>query len=442
MKAAPPPQVYALEDAMEAAVSLASCCDPKFWGALGYAIDPARLRSKEAQQILTLVRGIVLGTGSAPSHVSIVSQHMANVVHAGKLELVMANQCRDYLVDALEHEVPRDELIGAVAPLIKRAHYKEVVQKATEGFAKNLPPETTAAEFEKVARIGIQATSDSGRLEDMIMDDAVLIRRDDEPLSRTGVEELDHIIGGGLERMALGLLVGGSGAGKSMALSHICATNLLDIKDVVLITLELGKVATTRRLIRNLVDMTQAELSISPALARERYRLLTEKRGLGKFRVAYMEPMATSPKDIRERINDFCREDLSFNPTVFVVDFLDKVRVNIKNKAYEDMLLVTDQLRGIAVEREGWTWTASQSTRQATGKGWLDLEAVADSMNKVRSADLVIGIGRTEEDEGNNQVRFSIPKRREGEGAHARVGPIGWDPEHGRIATVTRDFPW
>jgi archaellum biogenesis ATPase FlaH len=441
LKEAPPPPVYLLEPAIEQAIALAASTEPKFWASLGYAIDPRRMRNKEAQRILDTVRILVTMTGGGPTSSIVVVQQLNNLSASGSIESAEVRRCRDYLIDAEAVAINTQELIGVVAPIIKRSHYKEVVQKANDSFAKNVPPEQAASEFERVSKIGVVREEDSGRLSSMINDDAVLIKKKDEPTCPIGVTELDQPLGGGLERPALGLLVGGTGSGKSLMLAHVTVEALLAKRDAVYVTLELGKIATTRRIIRNLVGMTQPEITIDPALARSRYSML-QAGGLGQLRVVYMDPLVTSPKDIRTKIIEFCREDPTFNPTVIAVDFMDKVRVNIKTKAYDDQLLVADSLRSIAVERDGWLWTASQGTRQATGKSWLGLDAVADSMNKVRSADLVIGIGRTEDDEIEGMIRFSIPKRREGEGAHTHVGPIPWDPEHGRIAVITRPTPW
>jgi KaiC/GvpD/RAD55 family RecA-like ATPase len=398
------------------------------------------MRTPEAQQVMASVRSISKATGGGPTNTAVVMQQMFTVSHSGKLSGEMLQRCRSFLVDAEEHSIPSDELIAVVVPVIKRVHYMEVVKKATDGFAKNIPPEIAAADFDVVARLGNAMLADTGLLDLMVADDAFLIKKDDEVTCKLGIDELDNNIGG-LEKQALGLLVGGSGAGKSMALAHIAVESLYAGHDVAFITLELGRTQTGRRIFRNIVDMTQREINVAPVEARSRYAA-AKAAGLGQLQVAYMEPIETNPRMIRQQLIELVRDNPTFNPKVICVDFVDKVRVNKSAKAYDDMLQVTDALRSIAVNLDGWMWTASQSTRQATGKAWLDLEAVADSMNKVRSADLVIGIGRTEEDEANGMVRFTVPKRREGEGAHQRVGPLPWDPAKGRICTISRVNPW
>jgi len=437
-------EIYPFEPTIELAIALACSCDPRFWSIVGHALDPERLKSADCKLIVQAVRAFAIVTGGGPSRPDIVVQRLLNMKDDGKLTEDAVRAAKDYLMEAdLSGAIVAEELAAVVVPIVKRVHYKEAVAATTAAFGKDGNPEDAARLLEKVSQIGLRSTTSLGSSLDQVVNRPGFVKppNDTKAMSSTGIQELDDAIGGGMERRALGLLVGGSGAGKSMALSTIVGQSLLDGRDTVLISLELGEDAQTRRLIRNLVDMTSMEMHLADSLWRDRLQLL-KAHGLGRLMVAYMEPIVTSPRDIRALINNYCRTNPGFTPSVFVIDFLDKIRCNQKASLYEDMLAVTDGLRSIAVEADGWTWTASQSDRKSTTRPWLDIDAVADSMNKIRSADVVIGIGRTDDDKTNNMVRFSIPKRREGEGAHTRIGPIPWDPEHGRICVVTRNYPW
>ena len=65
-------------------------------------------------------------------------------------------------------------------------------------------------------------------------------------------------------------------------------------------------------------------------------------------------------------------------------------------------------------------------------------------MNKVREANMVLGVARDENDEANDQFRLCVPKLREG-AAHQRLGPLDWSPEYGRMYVLSpgaRAFPW
>ncbi len=441
-KAAPPP-MYALEEDVEKQVVLASCSEPRFHLAIGRAIDPERLRDPAARMLVAAAHAIASKTGRSPTWSTLPVQHLATLMSQGKVTLDQMIAAKDYLLDAMElPPVHVDDLIAAVLPVIERVLHKEAIVEALDGYKNHAPASQTAAVFDALARLGKATSPIIAPIQSLVASPDFFTDVDKDML-RFGIPELDDAIGGGLEKEALGLIVGGSGAGKSMALAHVAVESMLGGHHVLYVTLELSVVRVTQRLVRNLTDMTKREARIDPLLARTRFGAICSMPGVGKIHVVYAEPLVSSPRDIRGFVDQAMREDPEFDPKVFVTDFMDKMRCNPKASLYEDMLAVADGLRSVAVDADGWAWTASQSDRKSTNRPWLDLDAVADSMNKIRSADLVIAIGRTDEDKATDQIRFSVPKRREGEGAHTRVGPIAWDPEHGRIAVVSdRSYPW
>lgn len=441
-KAAPPPP-YQLEDDLEMAIVVASCREPRFHNVVGRYLDPERLRTPAAKMLVASAHAIATKTGQAPSWEAICLQHLQNLSAAGKVTFDQIEACRDYLIDACSlPTVPVDELIASVVPVIQRVLHKEAVVEALDDYKNRHDPANTAAAFDAVAKIGKGGAQTLQEI-DFLVQTPTFFTDVDLDMLRFGIPELDDAIDGGMEREALGIIVGASSAGKSMALSHVAVEAMLDGEDVFYVTLELSRARVTQRIVRNLIDMTKREARVDPSMAMQRYNAIRALPGVGKFVVAEAPPLATSPRDIVRLIDQAKRENPGFNPKAFFVDFMDKLRVDSRKALYEDQLAVADGLRGIAVDEKGWMWSASQADRKSTNRPWLDLDAVADSMNKVRSADVVIAIGRTEEDKAADLIRFSVPKRREGEGAHKRIGPIPWDPEHGRIAVIShRTFPW
>lgn len=443
MKKADAPPPYGLEPDIELAVTLAACQEPRFHVSVGRAIDPERLIHPSAKLLVAAAHAIATRTGQSPSWAVLAIQHLSTLMSAGKVTFDQVQDAKDYLIEAVAlPSVHVDELIASVVPVIQRVMHKEAVVTALDDFKNRADPADTAVAFEEVAKLGKSSGTDISEISVIVSDPEFFLDSNREVL-RFGIPELDEAIEGGMETEALGIVVGGSGAGKSMALAHASVEALLCGHDIMYVTLELSKKRATGRIVRNLIDMTKRESRVDPGLAMQRYQAVRAAPGVGRFVIAEAPPLVTSPRDINRLVDQAMRENPGFNPRGFFVDFMDKLRCNAKASLYEDMLAVADGLRSIAVERRGWMWTASQSDRKSTNRPWLDLDAIADSMNKVRSADIVIAIGRTEEDKAADQIRFSVPKRREGEGAHTRIGPIPWDPEHGRITVISnRVFPW
>lgn len=431
---------YQLEDDTERAVVRAVCSQPRFYSRLGSELEPERMSSSSAKLLVAGAHAITKKRGDSPEWPGTVMQHLADLRDDGKLTYEQVEAARDFLFEAEQLPlIPADELVDAVAPTIRRVLHKEAVVAALDGYKNKHDPTHTAVVFDRVARVGKASEHVAIGLGAELEFFEKVEKKDVLPF---GVPEIDSAIDGGLECPALGIVVGETGVGKSMALAHIAVEALLAGRDVLYVTLELSAQVTKRRIIRNLIDMEDRECGEFPEEALRRLKAVMAEPGFGRFVVQYADPLLTSPRMISAMLKDARRDHPGFNPRVCVTDFMDKLRVDGRKSLYEDQLAVADGLRAIAVEINGWSWTASQATRKATSRPWLDLDAIADSMNKVRSADLVVAIGRSEEDKQSDQIRYTIPKRREGEGAYSRVGPITWDPEHGRICVVSRPVPW
>lgn len=441
MKQPPPKPIYPLDSEVEMAAVLAMCSEPKFYSAVGFALDADRMKHPAARVLVQAVHVISGKLKSGPGWQGTVVQHLTTLMSRGKVTLDDLETAKDYLIEAaMLPAVPVEELISIVAPVIQRVVHRETIVAIHDGFKNNQSPTDAADMLAKVGKIGTMPHVIGGDLAEEIELDDIFRPDNDDDLLRLGVQEVDDALGG-MERQSLLLFVGGSGSGKSMALAHAAVEAFCRGEHVFFVTLELSKRRTYQRILRNICELNRREMELDPGLARARFKAWAAQGG--KIKVFEAEPIATGPKDIKRMLENAMKEDPSYHPRVLVVDFLDKIRTDPKASLYEDMLASTDGLRALAVQREGWMLTASQGTRKIETSAWPELDAIADSMNKIRSADAVITIGRTQEDKDAEQIRFNIPKRREGEGAHSRVGPIAWDPEHGRIAVIShRVNPW
>lgn len=441
MKADPGPPSYGFEPEIEHSIALACCSDPRFWATIGHYLDPRRLRVEAAQRLVEAAHHIAKMTGGGPSRPLVVVQRLSNLLQAGSLTIETINACKDLL---LETELTQtDELLVVVAPVVQRVAYRDALEKVNAGFGnRTVDPEDAAAALDLVSKVGRPAQSVGGQSLQQIISHPNFVPQTKDPMLTMdiGVPEVDDELHG-VERSTLSMFIGGTGAGKSIALAHVAVESMLAGHDVAYVTLEMSVIQTVQRVVRNLTNMSQREINIDVGEMHRRMRML-EAAQLGRLMVEYAEPGETSPRDVRKIISDYSKRFPNFSPRVIVVDFMDKLRCNRKASLYEDMLAVADGLRSIAVELDGWIWSASQANRKATKDAWIDVDAVADSLNKTRSADLVIGLGRTDEDESEGRIRFSVPKRREGEGANKKIGPIPWDAERGRVCIVSRTYPW
>ncbi|HYM56031.1 MAG TPA: DnaB-like helicase C-terminal domain-containing protein [Solirubrobacteraceae bacterium] len=440
MKEQPPKPRYPLTDVMEHELTLALCSDRRVFAAVGTVIDSTRLGSKSAQHAVQAAQLVAKRMGFGPGTVEQVIQEVNALFDRGVRTLDDLDECRDYL------HAPRtfssDDVLGSVVPVIKRAMEFDAVKQVSVDYQNKVEASQIARRFEEIDKVGKTRERSVRNAEAAMADDRLFETRKSAGLFSLGIGEIDEQLDG-IEKHSLTLFMGATGAGKSISLAHVAAEAMFNGYDTLYVTLELGQLMTERRIYRNLLHLTQREMEIDGGLeARRRFQALRGE-GIGSLYVAYMDAHLTSPADIRQQVAELMRADRKWEPRVFAIDFIDKVRANAKASLYEDQGVVADGLRDIAKEHDGWSFTASQTKRAKGQNAWPDVDDIADSMNKTRSADIVIGIGRTDDDEAAKQVRFSIPKRREGEGAHQRVGPLDFAPEYSRpVYGYRKRNPW
>ena len=422
---------------------LAELTSPRFHDLIGSILKPEFFPSEEAKHLVMAAHSVAIG-GNPCSSPTLAMQSLMSLHDDGKLKIEDVNACEEY-ISTCDPVIARDieAIIRSLAPIIQKIEGKLVVQNTLLAIGKEEAPlDDIASDFQKIADIGKKKmTMGVGLVATEAAIDTILTRRLIDPLP-TGIDELDTILGGGLEKKALGAVVAPSSAGKSFFLCHVAVEALLQGHNVAYLSLELSEEQVLERIVANLTDMTIENMLRNRKQAADRLGQW-QNEGIGKFRVIHETPRATTPRHFEQWLKmldeseTFCQ--------VMVCDFADKMvsKLGTKRSGYDDAGVVYDALRDLAFDRDGWGWTASQAKGEAYGKKKVNATHFADSLNKLRSLDLAIGLARTEEDEENEQVRFSIPKRRAGEGYFETVGPLDWDPARGRIAYVSgRPNPW
>lgn len=421
---------------------LAELTSSRFHDLIGKELDPELFPTPAAKHLIMAAHIVALGGNGCSSPIVAVQQLMA-LHDEGKLKIEEVNEADEYLdvCDTKDLE-DMDALISALADVIKKVQTHQAVSDSLlkAGKSANAAQEI-ANTFQKVADIGKKRMTTGVSLPTTVDGIKAMLSRRLVNSMPTGIEELDNAIGGGLSKKALGAVVAPSGAGKSFFLCHLTVEAMLQKENVAYLSLELSEDQVMERIMANLVNMSIDEIIRDPKKAAERWEML--KPDIGEVRVIHETPRATTPRHFRTWLSEL--DDMGLHCRMMVCDFADKMvsAIGTHRTGYEDAGVVYDALRDLAFERDGWGWTASQAKGEAYGKKKVGATHFADSINKLRSLDLAVGLARTEQDEENEQVRFSVPKRREGEGHYETIGPIDWDPARGRISYVTgRIYPW
>jgi len=430
---------YNLDPAFENAVLVMCCTNPRFWSRIGYALDPNLMNSPHAKVLLETVRQIAAETGRGPKESLIVIQRLTRKKDEGKISPKQIADIVD-MIDAVEDlGLPDEDLVvNELVPIVQRRLQSAAVLTAHDEFARRGDFTRTVELLEKAQQLGRFERISGSRLGVQSFAEIERVRN----LNRlpTGVLELNLRLNDGLARGQLGVWLGDSGAGKSIALVDQAAEGVRKQLFVGLATLELPESVQLARLIANLTGIpTNDIIELDHKRDEAKRRMSIMAPHIGSCSVADFPPHATTVRDLIQWIEQE-ENDLGRRMDLLIVDYADKLhepRVKDGN-GYIEMRYVYEGLRrDIAVARNMWVWTASQAGRpdKASAKR-IDLHHVADSMHKVRVADLVISLNVRDD---GQMIEFYVAKNRTG-ASRFSVGPVVTDYERGRLTVHSSEW--
>ena len=432
-------QNYDLDPVFERMVLFHCAENPRFWGKVGMHLDPDCFASEEGELVIKACREIAKESGRGPASGSVVLQRLRRRVFEGKI-----TEAQRAAVGVMFDEVEEggagdpEQIADVMVPLLQRRMQAEAMQLAADQWAKQGDFSSVRRVLESAEQLGRAEVLGSTRLNvggfRVIEASKNLVRLP------TGVFELDMQIENGMARKCLGVWMGDSGAGKSLALAHQAVEGVTRQMLVGYITLELPEHVVLARLYANLTGVpTNLILDSDSSRAEAERRVLELEDSIGVCEVADMPPGATSVRDVLnwvEQIEDTHGRQME----LLCVDYADKMyapELRGQTNEYQAMKHVYEGLRrDLAVARNMWVWTASQASRPSKESGKrLDLHHVADSMHKVRVSDLWVSLNMKEE-EG---LELFVAKNRLGRSRFA-VGPVATDFERGRLSVRTSEL--
>lgn len=428
----------------EAALCFAVATSPRAYAAVGHALDPERMNEPGAELVVRAAQVVAKDHGSAPASREIVVQRIRSIVHEGRVTFERLQEA-EALLDMAEDGGLADDLdaiIAEAAPIVRSFAGQDVVNRLVGSLSQGIDPAEMVEKFEGVAAIGEAREAHHAAVKFDL--DSVTATFSDDGLGRlpTGIADVDRLLCGGLEAKALAVVLGTTGLGKSQFLTQVAVESTFAGTQAAYISLELGVQDVKRRYYANLCNMSFDEIAARGGLPELARRLRQVEPQLGRLEIAYFTPQVTTVQDVARWLKDRRRES-GFDPRVLLFDMGDHLvsKVGTERSSYDDMRVVYDGMRSLAVERCGWAWTASHTTRGNIGRKRVNADQVADSAHKSRKADLILAMTQTEDDRTAGAIRYTLAKRR-GDSDQADPVVVPTDLSRGRIAAISRNLPW
>ena len=386
-------------------------------------LDPDLINDETVALALRAVRAILSRNGHAPEHPALVIQQIRAWMDDGKISHDKLTAVADLLTDIPPGK--EDDVASMVIEPLKQVAKEHAVKSAIAALSKPTGMEDVIADFERVNRIGKKSSS-TGILIGSGSFEAMARLRNVDRLG-SGIQPLDILMKGGLPRGMQAVIVGNYGVGKSMYLSSQAAYSALLGLSVGYITLELHPGIISSRIYAALLDMPIDDV-LGDRNAEAEARIVKLAPQIGMISVEQMEPKVTTHLDIYEWMQrSYKKHGRKFD--VLIVDYADKMgspKHKENDSSYVAMNTVYEGLRLIAESEGIWEFTASQPKNP--GKNDKNAKYVppggnemADSMNKARVTDVIIGIAGTPDNLG---YLYTIDKHRTVDCAGRTVGPV------------------
>jgi archaellum biogenesis ATPase FlaH len=182
----------------------------------------------------------------------------------------------------------------------------------------------------------------------------------------TGWKTVDHKLYGGINKGEITIWCAGSGVGKSLFLQNICLQLVKQQLNVIYISLELSEGLSSMRIDSMLTGISTTD--IFKKLDDVELKVIQAGRNSGSLHVKQMSQGSTT-NDIKAYLKAY-EIETGKRPDAVVVDYLDLLYPNNKKINPSDLFIrdkyVTEELRGLAVERKMICQTASQLNRCLT----------------------------------------------------------------------------
>lgn len=243
----------------------------------------------------------------------------------------------------------------------------------------------------------------------------------------TGYPAIDAMLyhkGWGLRELSV--IMGGAKAGKTTAMIDFGLNALAAKYNVLYITLEVSARIIAERMDSNISQRIINELGEHVHDVRQKVNdfMARAVRGDGtqsRFVIHEFPSGNMTTSDLRRLIERYKSKGLKFD--LVIVDYADLMAPEHRtDSSVENSKSVYVHLRGLAMQENIAVLTATQTNREGFKATVAKAEHVSEDFNKIRIADLVISINRTDEERTLSQARlFFAASRNQAGGITVRV---------------------
>jgi len=254
------------------------------------------------------------------------------------------------------------------------------------------------------------------------------------------IEYLNKITKGGLPNKTLNILLAGTGVGKTLAMCHFAAANLLDGKNVLYITLEMAEERIAERIDANLLNIPLDELKGFPKKIYDDKINRLKLKTSGKLIIKEFPTASVGSGHFRHLMNELSLKK-NFKPDIVYIDYINlctssRLKHGSNVNSYTYIKAVAEELRGLAVEMNFPIISATQLNRTGFTNSDPGLEDTSESFALPATVDFMVALVSTEEMEALGQIMVKQLKNRYNDPTAHRRFVVGVDRAKMRLFNV------
>jgi replicative DNA helicase len=250
----------------------------------------------------------------------------------------------------------------------------------------------------------------------------------------------NKITRGGIPSKTLNICLAGTGVGKTMFMTHLASSILLQGKNVLYITLEMAEERIAERIDANLLNVGMSDLEELPYQMYETKINKLQSKTTGQIIIKEYPTASAHTGHFKNLISELALKK-SFKPDIVFVDYLNicsssrfKAGANVNSYTY--IKSIAEELRGLAVEHDIPIFSATQTTRGGYVSSDVGLEDTSESFGLPATADFMFALISSEELEEKNQIMVKQLKNRYNDPTVNRKFIIGVDRSKMRLYDV------
>ena len=253
------------------------------------------------------------------------------------------------------------------------------------------------------------------------------------------LEFFNKITRGGIPSKTLNICLAGTGVGKTMFMTHLASSILLQGKNVLYITLEMAEERIAERIDANLLNVGMSDLEELPYQMYETKINKLQSKTTGKLIIKEYPTASAHTGHFKNLMNELALKK-SFKPDILFIDYLNicsSSRFRGGNiSSYFYIKAIAEELRGLAVTHNVPIITATQTTRAGFMSSDIGLEDTSESFGLPTTADFMFALITNDELEALNQMKIKQLKNRYNDPAINRAFIIGVDRAKMRLYDV------